>query len=127
FSGVIFISPQRVNAISPDRVSATRPRGSNTRGFSMRLVHYAVELNFPEIVNKINNIFFGITPFDRSLLYILKLGLNQSEAARLLNRKRSTISHRLAILEKTYQIAPKSILEIDSEFVRDLHQNETLS
>lgn len=93
----------------------------------LRLVHYAVELNFPEIVNKINNIFFGITPFDRSLLYILKLGLNQSEAARLLNRKRSTISHRLAILEKTYQIAPKSILEIDGEFVRDLHQNETLS
>ena len=31
----IFISPKRVNTISPDGVSATRPRGSNASGFSI--------------------------------------------------------------------------------------------
>ena len=31
---LIFISPKRVNTISPDGVSATRPRGSNASGFS---------------------------------------------------------------------------------------------
>ena len=36
-AGVIFILPQRVNAILPEGVSHTCPRGSNESGFSMLL------------------------------------------------------------------------------------------
>lgn len=86
-----------------------------------KMVYHAVELNYPETVERINSTLPGISPFDRSLLYILKLGLNQSEAARLLDRKRSTISHRLAVIEKSYNIPPKSILDIDMDFARSLH------
>lgn len=87
----------------------------------LQAIYHSVELNYPETVERINSTLPGISPFDRSLLYILKLGLNQSEAARLLDRKRSTISHRLAVIEKSYNIPPKSILDIDMDFARSLH------
>lgn len=91
----------------------------------LKMVYQAIEVNFPDMVATINNTLPGISPFDRSLLYILKLGLNQSEAARLLNRKRSTISHRITVMESTYGIQPKNLLNIDTEFVRILHEKAT--
>lgn len=89
----------------------------------LKMVYRAIEINFPDLVASINKTFSGISPFDRSLLYILKLGLNQSEAARLLDRKRSTISHRLAVLEKSSSVPPKTLLDIDADFARELHDS----